>query len=50
MNTVKQENKEEIRQRTEMKTEPDKVSKYQDDTKTCHVRNKLCIRYNKDKN
>ena len=33
-----------------MKTEPDKVSKYQDDTKTCHMRNKICIRYNKDKN
>ena len=44
MNTVKQEKKEEIRQRTEMKTELDKASKYQDGTKNCHVKSKMCIR------
>ena len=44
INTVKQEKKEEIRQRTEMKTELDKASKYQDGTKNCHVKSKMCIR------
>lgn len=50
MNTVKQVDKEEIRQKTEMKTEPASVIKYQDDTKNCHTRNKICISYDKDKN
>lgn len=26
-----------------------KVSKHQDDSKNCHMRNKICIRYNRDK-
>lgn len=47
---MKQEHKEEIRQKTDMKTEPDKVIKYQDGTKTCHTGSKIFISYNEDRN